>query len=267
MEEIMGARIKELIARYPEVGAVLNDFGVACVTCAVGTCLLKDILNIHRLSPDDEQKMMTRIAGIIYPGRNIVVPLRKSEPAEKAPALSYSPPVQRLVDEHKVIKRLLGVLPAMLADLDLKTEQGRKLALDSVDFIRSFADKYHHAKEEDLLFKYFDENLDILKVMHSDHETGRAHVRAVVKAVEDRNTEEAVTHLKAYRELLTEHIRKEDEVLYPWLDRQLTDSQVGRLFTAFGEVDERFADTRLRCENTVATLEHRFSNSRPAEAK
>ncbi|MEI6807958.1 MAG: hypothetical protein WCN95_04490, partial [bacterium] len=63
-------------------------------------------------------------------------------------------------------------------------------------------------------------------------------------------------HLSAYRELLTEHIKKEDEILYPWLDRQLSDSQIGRLYSAFSEVDVKFADTCRRCEEIVAKLEH-----------
>lgn len=265
MEEILGTRIKELISRYPEVGAVLTEFGVACVTCAVGTCLLKDILDIHRLSPEDEQKMMTRIANIIYPDQHIVVPVRKSEPA-KAPTLAYSPPLQDLVNEHQLIKRLLTLLPAVIRSLDLNTEQDRQVTLSCVDFIRSFADKYHHAKEEDLLFKCFDETLDILQVMHADHEKGRAHISSVLMALEYRDTVAAVTHLNAYRELLMEHIRKEDEVLYPWLDRQLSDSRIGRLFSAFREVDARFADTRRRCEGIVTTLEHRFGQDNRTRA-
>lgn len=265
MDEIFGSSIKELIVRYPEVGTVLNDFGIACVTCAVGTCLLKDILDIHPLSPEDEQDLMTRIAGLIYPGQKIVIPRRTGGAAKaEAKALSYSPPLQELVNEHKLIKRLLAVLPAMLRSLDLDTEAGCQMAMSSVDFIRSFADKYHHAKEEDILFKYFDENLDILRVMHMDHETGRAHVRAVLTAVKLRNTVGAVTHLKAYRDLLTEHITKEDEILYPWMDRQLSDSQIGRLFAAFREVDEQFSETRRRCEALVTTLEHRFGQAEPA---
>jgi hemerythrin-like domain-containing protein len=258
MDEIMGARIKEIIAKYPEVGTVLNDFGVACVTCAVGTCLLKDILEIHHLSPEDEQKMMTRIAGIVYPGKNIAIPLKKAKPATATKSLSYSPPVQVMVNEHMLIKRLLAVLPAMLDVLDLNTGQGTEMVLACTDFIRSYADKYHHAKEEDILFKYFDQNLDILQVMYRDHETGRAHVRATLEAVKTHDTAAAVTHLKAYRELLTEHIRREDEVLYPWLDRQLSDSQIGRIFAACAGVDERFADARARCTEIVKMMESRF---------
>jgi hemerythrin-like domain-containing protein len=263
MDEILNTRIKEVISRYPEVGTVLSEFGVACVTCAVGTCLLKDILDIHRFAPEDEQRMMTRIAGIIYPGRSVVVPLRKTAPTPKTKALVYSPPLQAHVDEHKLIKRLLVLIPAMVRSLDLDSEEGCQLALCTADFIRSFADKYHHAKEEDILFKNCDEATDIINVMLSDHEAGRAHVRAILDAVERRDTANAAEHLKAYGALLTEHIKREDEVLYPWLDGQLSDTQVGRLFDAFNEADGRASDTRRRCEAFIQRVEHRFGDATP----
>ena len=45
-------------------------------------------------------------------------------------------------------------------------------------------------------------------------------------------------HLRAYGALLTEHIRKEDEVLYPWMDRELSTAQVGELFSRFAAVND-----------------------------
>ena len=258
MDEILGARIKEIISEYPEVGGVLNDYGVTCVTCAVGTCLLKDILSIHHLSPTDEQKMMTRIAEIVYPGRNMPIPIRKREAVVESWKLTYSPALQVLVKEHQLIKRLLAVLPGMIRGLDLDNSAGQEMVSSCVSFIQEYADKYHHAKEEDILFKYFDANLDILKVMRDEHETGRGHIRAVLAAAKRRDTADAVAHLNAYSALLTGHIRKEDEVLYPWLDRQLSDSQVGKLFAECGEVDEKFAAVRKRSESVVVDLERQF---------
>ncbi len=261
MDKIMQGRIKELIVRHPKVGDVLAEFGVACVTCAVGTCLLKDILEIHRLAPEDEQRMLTRIAEIVYPDRKVVVPLRKSEPQKKTGEPFHSPPLRKLVEEHALIKRVLARIPGMLRQMDLDTTEGRQLALASVDFIRSFADKCHHAKEEDILFKCFDGNLDIIKVMLDDHETGRAHVRAIRDAIERRDTAAAVKHLKGYRQLLTEHIRKEDEVLYPWMDRQLSDTEIGRLFSAFAAADAPMAETRRRSQEFISMLEQRFGDA------
>ena len=49
MKEILNRFIKEIVDEYPEVGKVLEDNHVGCVTCNVGTCLLKDIIEIHNL--------------------------------------------------------------------------------------------------------------------------------------------------------------------------------------------------------------------------
>jgi hemerythrin-like domain-containing protein len=130
---------------------------------------------------------------------------------------------------------------------------------DAVDFVRSYADKFHHAKEEEILFKCFDEKLDILQVMLGDHETGRAHVRAVLEAVEKRDRAHASEHLNGYRELLTEHIKKEDEILYPWMDRELSDRQIGQLFSQFNETDETFGDAPKKYENFISKLEEQFA--------
>ena len=81
------------------------------------------------------------------------------------------------------------------------------LIREGIEFIRFYADKYHHAKEEEILFKYFDENLDILKVMHEDHRRARNHVQAIIEALDKNNNAAIAEHLTAYGELLTEHIK------------------------------------------------------------
>jgi len=243
MESLLQQPIKQVIGDHAAVGTLLEEYGVGCVPCSVGSCLLKDIVNIHALSPEAEQELLTRIAKVVYPDRDVLVPLRRRERAASNGRVRYSPPMKMLVDEHVLIKRLLALLPALQDRIELESEPGRKAVLDAVDFIRSYADAYHHAKEEDILFEYFDEGLDILQVIRADHETGRSHVKAVVQAVRDRDADAAVANLGGYRELLLEHIKKEDEILYPWMDRELSDSQIGRLFSRFQEVDSRFGDT------------------------
>ncbi len=255
MNDILNERIKTVIKRNPAVGELLNEFGVACVDCAVGTCLLKDILDIHRLSPEDERKLMSGIARIVYPHRDIELPARHPEPPPAPRARRLSPPLQRLVDEHTLIKRLLALIPDMARELDLEREQDRQWALGAVDFIRSYADRFHHAKEEDILFKDAGDGQDIIQVMLADHETGRGYVRAIVEAVERHDTAAAVENLLAYRELLTEHIKKEDEILYPWLDQQLTDTQIGQLFAAFDAAEKPMADARRRSEAFIIEAE------------
>jgi len=39
--------------------------------CSVGTCLLKDIIEIHHLGEDDEKKVMAKIAAVLFPDKTI----------------------------------------------------------------------------------------------------------------------------------------------------------------------------------------------------
>jgi hemerythrin-like domain-containing protein len=262
LDKFLNEGIKDIIDRYPAVGAILNEHRIGCVPCKVGSCRLKDIVEVHNLPPEAEQAMLTRIAQVVLPNQNVAIPLSKRAQPNKAGGRPLSPPLKMLVDEHVLIKRLLALIPRMIARLDVNTDEGRTLILAAVDFIRSYADRYHHAKEEDILFKFFAEGLDILKVMHADHEQGRGHVRAVVEAVARRDQAAVAAHLGAYRELLTEHIKKEDEVLYPWMDRQLSDSQVGRLFAEFNATDKAYGDAPRTCAAWISRTEE-WSQAEP----
>ncbi|MCP4274722.1 MAG: hypothetical protein GY781_22585, partial [Gammaproteobacteria bacterium] len=161
-----------------------------------------------------------------------------------------------------LIKRWIALIPKVVNDLDVETEEGRQLILKGIDMIRSFADKFHHAKEEEILFKYFDENSDILKVMHDDHTQARGLVKAMLDALERRDQKNIAENLMAYKELLTEHIRKEDEILYPWMDNQLSTRQVGELFVKFTEADQQMGFSPDKYEHFINQLEIKYRKRR-----
>ncbi len=260
MEQYLSRGIKEVVTEHPKVGEVLSARGIACVTCGVGTCRLKDVVEVHGLSLEQERDLLTEIAAIIFPGREVEIPAIKRKIGIRQGELKYSPPMQTLVDEHSVIKRMLALIPGILEDLDVSAPEDRRTILAVVDFIRSYADKFHHAKEEDILFGLFEPDLEILKAMNDEHGIGRGHVRAVLAAIEKNDSEEIATRLLAYRELLTAHIRKEDEVLYPWMDEKLSVSQVGELFSRFAATDMQFREIAARQEAFVKELEEITKN-------
>ena len=53
--------IQDVMQSYPEIGEILNRFEIACVTCKVGICLLKDVVSINGLSKEDEAKIELEI--------------------------------------------------------------------------------------------------------------------------------------------------------------------------------------------------------------
>jgi len=172
MEKYMNRGIKDVITEHPELEAILGDYDIGCGACMVGTCLLKDIVDVHGLPSETERALMGRITKVIYPNAEIE-PSEDDGKAQAERTFAYSPPVQILVDEHKLIKRLIALIPCITESMDLTTEDGRQLVLDGVDFIKTYADSFHHAKEEDLLFKYFDEDSEIVSAFHEDHRVAR----------------------------------------------------------------------------------------------
>jgi len=257
MEKYMNKGIKDVITEHPELEAILGDYDIGCGACMVGTCLLKDIVDVHGLPSETERALMGRITKVIYPNAEIE-PSEDDGKAQAERTFAYSPPVQILVDEHKLIKRLIALIPCITESMDLTTEDGRQLVLDGVDFIKTYADSFHHAKEEDLLFKYFDEDSEIVSAFHEDHRVARNHVKNTLEGVREKNRAKVAEHLGAYNELLQAHIKREDEILYPWMDRNISSEQETELAASFDKVADRFGDVNERYEVFVQRLEKSF---------
>jgi hemerythrin-like domain-containing protein len=259
LEKHLPRPIKEVITEFPAILDILNDYDIGCGPCMVGTCLFKDIVSIHNLPRDTEQEMMKRIAAVVAPsGPETAVQASGSTP-RKREAHIYSAPIQKLVDEHVVIKLLLALIPELLKNVDVTSAAGKEIITDGIDFIRSYADKFHHGKEEEILFQRFDEASEIIQAMHADHETGRRHVQAIRTALEINDAVAVKTHLQAYRELLMEHIKKEDEILFPWMDRNLSASDKDDLSVQFSNADRAAgADLSTRYRQLLCSLEQRI---------
>ena len=256
MEKYLHMGIKAVIEEFPEIESILTDYDIGCGPCMVGTCLLKDIVSIHSLPKPDEKKLMERIAGVILNGNDP----GKTKPANitKKP-VTYSEPMQKLVDEHTLIKRWLALIPQVVEYVDLKTESGKQIVNNGIDMIRSYADKFHHAKEEDILFKYFDENAEIIQVMYKDHTNARALVQNMIKALKSENRELLSESLLAYRDLLQHHIQKEDEILYPWMDRELNKTKLIEMDAKFVEADINSGIKEKKYEDMINDLEKLLS--------
>jgi len=244
--------IKDLIEKYPKLVPLLDKFDVGCVNCNLATCKLKDIIDIHNLSKKDETILITNIFKVIDPSGKIKIP--KIERKKKSKAVKTSPPIQMLVDEHKLIKRVLVLIPFIVKKISFPKD--KKLIEQIVDFIKLYADKFHHAKEEDILFKFFDQDLDILKVMYAEHEEGRGFIKEILIGVEKENKDKVCENLNNYLNLLKEHIKKEDEFLYPWLEKNLSIMQIGDMYGDFLEIEKSF--NAKKYEDFVKKLEEKY---------
>lgn len=53
--------IKDVVTENPGIGAVLQKYEIGCLTCGVGICLLKDVVSIHGLPKDVEERIEAEI--------------------------------------------------------------------------------------------------------------------------------------------------------------------------------------------------------------
>jgi hemerythrin-like domain-containing protein len=147
-------------------------------------------------------------------------------------------PTDTLREEHRVILRAIALLEVAAGRLS----DGRPLPENwwekLLDWLRSFADLNHHAKEETYLFPALGQAGvpavgGPVSVMLEEHTEGRALIQAMAHRHVDRRVEAA----RRYIRLLRDHIDKENGVLLPLADAVLDSQGQLLLARAFEEVE------------------------------
>lgn len=174
---------------------------------------------------------------------------------------------QALVDEHRLILRMLALLESRAPLTRSGKYANYRFYLDGVDFIRNFADRFHHAKEEDVLFEALVQNgmpreHSPVAAMLAEHDQGRAFVGALEQAARealagrtDRDRLIAENSL-AYAALLREHIAKEDGILYPLAERVMPEESRDAVIAGYAAAEARTpADFMQRYAEIVVRYE------------
>jgi hemerythrin-like domain-containing protein len=171
-----------------------------------------------------------------------------------------------MMDEHQLILRMITLVEKNTALLEQGKFRNWQFYLDAVDFIRNYADRFHHAKEEDVLFveliaNGMPEKQSPIEAMHMEHDQGRAHVRdieaAEQKALDGEPGQGAIIaeHAKGYAALLRGHIDKEDNILYPLAERVLPEGVRERMLAAYAEAEAKTPQLEERYRELVEEYE------------
>jgi len=177
---------------------------------------------------------------------------------------SHESPTAVLVQEHDLILQALDALEAALGRLEAGGAPDRGYFEKAVEFLRTFADKCHHGKEEDLLFKAmvsrgFPLQGGPIAVMLSEHESGRAFIRGMAEAAVRLDADPAalrqlIASGRGYIQLLRAHIAKENSILFPMADQVLTPEGQAQLAEAFDRFEAQETGAGVH-EASLALLE------------
>lgn len=158
--------------------------------------------------------------------------------------------IEQLEEEHQSILLMLEVMEAVCKKLEAREDVSIDDLNDMVKFIKEFADKSHHLKEEDLLFPAMEEagiprEGGPIGVMLSEHTTGREYVKGLSLGIEEYAEGDAnaanqiIENARNYSSLLSDHIYKEDNVLYPMAKLHLSKEQHEELLKEFETVNSK----------------------------
>lgn len=158
-----------------------------------------------------------------------------------------------LSSEHRVIERVIAALDAAAERLEAGEDVRPGFFADATRFIRNFADGYHHGKEEGVLFATMARNGmptddGPIGVMLFEHDRARELTAGLGKAAErwaggDRDVADTLAdYARAYGELLTQHIYKEDNILFPMAAQAILPQEQDELLHEFGRIERAQAE-------------------------
>jgi hemerythrin-like domain-containing protein len=178
-------------------------------------------------------------------------------------------PYAVLAREHRLIERALDVLGRLCEASRRSKGLNAADATQLIQFLRDFADRTHHLKEERILFPAIESRTFFPGCgLASEHQLGRERVKGMADAVERslRGDAEGVrAFLRQARSLigmLRAHIAKEDDCLAGVAHRAFSREEGERLTQEFDEMERREIGERTfeRFAAVVEALEAKYSD-------
>ncbi len=179
-------------------------------------------------------------------------------------------PTEILKDEHRLVLLMLQIMEAVAVRL----EQGKPVNTDDlaaiIDFIRTFTDKCHHAKEEKHLFPALEKagmphNDGPIAVMLREHELGRSYAGGMdealgrMKSGDGSHAKTFAENARGYIQLLINHIDKEEHVLFVMADQLLNPAAQAELAEGFERIERE--ETGAGVHEKYHALLHRLRDA------
>jgi hemerythrin-like domain-containing protein len=156
-----------------------------------------------------------------------------------------------LMIEHRLIERMIAAIERVLVQIDSQKEVDPLFVDAAVDFIRTYADRTHHGKEEDILFRELgkrdlsDTDRRVMDELVKEHVFGRQTTKAVVEANaryregDASALKEIARNLRTLADFYPRHIEKEDKDFFPAARVYFTEAEDQAMLAEFWEFDRK----------------------------
>lgn len=178
-------------------------------------------------------------------------------------------PIGPLMWEHRLIERLVKSMEAELRRVTETRSPDPHFMELAVDFFRTYADRTHHGKEEDILFRdlakkqLLPEHKKTMDELVAEHVQARQMVRSLAVsrdsylAGNNKSVPEIISLMQKLVELYPRHIEKEDKhFFYPCLEYFSREEQ-DRMLQEFWEFDRKMVHEKY--EKVVEELNQKVA--------
>lgn len=174
--------------------------------------------------------------------------------------------IEIMVEEHENIRRMLKVVRSLCYRIMTDEEFDIEDVPEIIDFVRVYADKHHHGKEEDILFKTMNDKIEKLRTagsitgMYIEHDLGRLFIADLEKAVaafnegDDKARLDIIANAVGYTNLLDRHIEKENMAMYRFAENMLEEEDKRFVEEESQKIEEAATDSGLQ-EKYINLLE------------
>jgi len=163
-----------------------------------------------------------------------------------------------LMMEHRLIEKMLKAVEEEIARIG----NGKKLDpvfIDSVvDFIMTYADRTHHGKEEDILFRDLEKKKmsarddSMMRELIDEHKFARRIVGELVDAKKKYVNGDAsalgimIDRIKVLTGFYPEHIKKEDKVFFPDTEKYFSGPELEKMLDEFWSFDREMIHEKYK---------------------
>lgn len=153
--------------------------------------------------------------------------------------------------EHRLIERMIAVMARHKVMIDEGTDPDLFFLETAIDFLSSYADRSHHGKEEELLFKMLATKpltpamKEAMDRLIDDHVRSRALIRELNDLTARCKTGDRSVHKDISRimgdivRIYPDHIAREDRVFFPQAMQYLDAKEREEMTSAFKEFDRK----------------------------
>jgi len=171
-----------------------------------------------------------------------------------------------LMIEHRLIEKMIEIIRKEILKIKKTNSVDIVFIDEAVDFIRIYADKTHHGKEEDILFRdcinknMSEEDIKVMNELIKEHKYGRKIVGELIEARDNyscgNNTINIIIEkLSQLVEFYPEHIKKEDKIFFPDSEKYFSEEELEELLNKFLEFDRTMIHEKYKL--VVEELEDR----------